>query len=71
MIVFQGLLDKVVPPSVAQEVVSALQAAELDYEYIEYHDEAHGFKQSVNNIDAWGKELAFYRRVLRSNTKTI
>lgn len=67
MIIFQGSLDKVVPPSVAQEVVSALQTADLDYEYIEYPDEAHGFRQVENNIDAWGKELAFYRRVLRAN----
>ena len=67
MIVFQGLLDKVVPPSVAQEIVNALKAAELDYDYIEYPDEAHGFRQVANNIDAWGKELAFYRRVLKPN----
>lgn len=66
MIVFQGALDKVVPPSVAQEVVNALQAAELDYEYVEYSDEAHGFRQVANNIDAWSKELAFYQRVLKS-----
>ena len=67
MIVFQGSLDKVVPPSVAEEVVSALQAAKLDYEYVEYPDEAHGFRQVANNVDAWSKELAFYKRVLRSN----
>ena len=64
MIVFQGTLDNVVPPAVAHEVVSVLKQLDLDYEYVEYPDEAHGFRQVANNIDAWGKELAFYRRVL-------
>ena len=64
MIVFQGSLDNVVPPAVAHEVVSVLKRLELDHEYVEYSDEAHGFRQVVNNIDAWGRELAFYRRVL-------
>lgn len=64
MIIFQGLQDKVVPPAVAQEVVAALKAAELEHSYVEYADEGHGFRQAANNIDAWGKELAFYRKVL-------
>lgn len=64
MIVFQGALDNVVPRAVAHEVVSVLKRLGLDHEYVEYADEAHGFRQVVNNIDAWGKELAFYRRIL-------
>ena len=68
MIVFQGSLDNVVPPAVAHEVVSVLKRLELDHEYVEYSDEAHGFRQVVNNIDAWGRELAFYRRVLSDRT---
>ena len=67
MIVFQGSLDNVVPPTVAHEVVSVLKRLDLDYEYIEYPDEAHGFRQVANNIDAWGRELAFYQRVLRNS----
>ena len=64
MIVFQGLQDKVVPPELAQEMVAALKAAKLEYSYVEYADEGHGFRQAANNIDAWGKELAFYKKVL-------
>ena len=64
MIVFQGLLDNVVPPKVAQEMITALKDAGLEYSYVEYADEGHGFRQADNNIDAWGKELAFYRKVL-------
>lgn len=66
MIIFQGSLDKVVPPSVAEEIVDALKAADLNYEYVEYADEAHGFRQVSNNIDAWTKELAFYQQELQS-----
>jgi len=64
MIVFQGRLDKVVPPSVAEEVVDVLKTAELEHQYVEYDDEGHGFRMVDNNIDAWSKELAFYRKVL-------
>ena len=64
MIIFQGLLDKVVPPQVAQELVKALEAQQQTYSYVEYADEGHGFRQSANNIDAWNRELAFYKQVL-------
>ena len=67
MIVFQGLLDKVVPPSVAREVIDVLKNANVEHAYVEYHDEGHGFRQVDNNIDALSKELEFYRRVLRSS----
>jgi len=65
MIVFQGTLDNVVPPAVAHDVVDVLAKAGVEHEYVEYPDEAHGFRQVTNNIDAWSKELAFYQRVLR------
>ena len=64
MIIFQGLKDKVVPPAVAQEMVNALKEANISHSYVEYPEEAHGFRQINNNIDAWSKELAFYREVL-------
>jgi len=64
MIVFQGRLDRVVPPSVAKEIIDVLVQANIDHEYVEYSNEGHGFKQPSNNIDAWQKELEFYRRVL-------
>jgi len=69
MIVFQGTLDRVVPPSVSQEVIGVLQSAGIDHEYVEYADEAHGFKRPENNIDAWQKELAFYRRILSNKAE--
>ena len=64
MIVFQGLRDKVVPPAVAQEIITVLRNAGIAHRYVEYADEGHGFKQIANNIDAWTQELAFYRQAL-------
>lgn len=68
MIIFQGSLDRVVPPAVSEEVIAVLKQANIDHEYVEYPDEAHGFKQPSNNIDAWRKELNFYRRILSATT---
>lgn len=64
MIIFQGLMDKVVPPSVAQEVIDVLRNTGVEHAYVEYEGEGHGFRQTETNIDAWGKELEFYQRVL-------
>jgi len=65
MIIFQGLEDKVVPPVVAHEIVDVLTELGLEHSYVEYADEGHGFKQATNNIDAWSKELSFYRNILK------
>ncbi len=61
MIIFQGSEDKVVPPSVAHEMVEALKVQKLPHKYVEYAAEGHGFRDVANNIDAWQQELAFYR----------
>ncbi len=64
MIIFQGGEDKIVPPALAHEMVDALLVNNINHEYVEYPDEGHGFRQSANNIDAWTRELNFYRRAL-------
>ena len=65
MIVFQGTEDKVVPPALAQEIVSALKQQNVKYEYVEYPGEGHGFRRSETNIDARQRETAFFLSVLR------
>lgn len=64
MIIFQGLLDKVVPPALADEIIATLQSHNIPHSYVKYPDEGHGFRSLDNNIDAWTRELNFYREYL-------
>ena len=64
MILFQGLEDRVVPPRVSREVVDALSKRGVEFEYVEYTDEGHGFRRSETNIDAIEKETRFFQRFL-------
>lgn len=64
VIVFQGLEDKVVPPSQAEVVVSALREKGIPHEYVTFADEGHGFRQPENVKTSMEAELAFYRRTL-------
>ena len=68
LIVFQGLQDKVVPPSVAQEIVSSLETQNIPYQYVEYPEEGHGFRNSETNIDALNKETRFYQSILSGDS---
>lgn len=64
VIVFQGLEDKIVPPDVSREIAAALEKRGLDYDYVEYPGEGHGFRSSDANIDALERETAFFQGVL-------
>jgi dipeptidyl aminopeptidase/acylaminoacyl peptidase len=63
VIFFQGLEDKVVPPSQAETMVAALQAKGLPVAYIAFAGEQHGFRQAKNIKRALDGELYFYSRV--------
>lgn len=67
VIVFQGLEDKVVPPDVSREIARALEGQGLDYDYVEYPGEGHGFRSSEANIDALERETRFFRHVLSAS----
>ncbi|MBD3190264.1 MAG: prolyl oligopeptidase family serine peptidase [Candidatus Heimdallarchaeota archaeon] len=64
MIIFQGSADKVVPPEVSREMAQILQKKGIHYQYFEYEQEPHGFRDKDNNIDALTKESAFYKKIL-------
>jgi len=63
VIFFQGLEDKVVPPSQAELMVAALRAKGLPVTYIAFAGEQHGFRQAENIKRALDGELYFYSRV--------
>jgi dipeptidyl aminopeptidase/acylaminoacyl peptidase len=63
VILFQGLEDKVVPPSQAEAFVAALSARGLPHEYICFPNEGHGFRRAETIQRAAEAELRFYGRV--------
>jgi dipeptidyl aminopeptidase/acylaminoacyl peptidase len=67
LILFQGLLDKVVPPEVSREVASALKSRGIRYVYTEYEGEGHGFRQTNTRIDSLEKEANFFRGIINQN----
>ncbi|MDH5649591.1 MAG: prolyl oligopeptidase family serine peptidase [Gammaproteobacteria bacterium] len=63
IIFFQGLEDKVVPPSQAQNMVDALDHKGLAVAYVTFANEQHGFRRSENIAKALESELYFYSSV--------
>jgi len=63
IILFQGLDDKIVPPSQAEVMVAALRARKLPVAYITFEGEAHGFKKADTIRRALEAELSFYAQV--------
>lgn len=65
MIIFQGSDDKIVTPECSREVAGILDKRGIEYKYVEYKGEAHGFKAKKSNVDSLSKEFAFYRKVFK------
>jgi len=64
LILFQGLEDKIVPPSQAEIMIKALSSKKLPYAYLAFEGEQHGFRKAENIIRSAEAELYFYSRVL-------
>lgn len=64
IILFQGLEDKIVPPSQAESMVEALKAKGLPYAYLAFEGEQHGFRRKETNERCLEAELYFYGRIL-------
>ncbi len=62
-IFFQGLEDKVVPPSQAETMVQALRKKRLPVAYIQYENEQHGFRRAKNIKRSLEAELFFYSKI--------
>jgi dipeptidyl aminopeptidase/acylaminoacyl peptidase len=63
MILFQGLEDRVVPPSQAELMVAALTKKGLPVAYLAFEGEGHGFRRAETIIRAHEAELYFYSRI--------
>ncbi|MFW6264134.1 MAG: S9 family peptidase [Cyanobacteriota bacterium] len=63
VIFFQGLEDKVVPPSQAETMVKSLKEKGLPVAYVPFEGEQHGFRKAENIKRALDGEYYFYSRV--------
>jgi dipeptidyl aminopeptidase/acylaminoacyl peptidase len=63
VILFQGLEDKVVPPSQAEEFVAACEKKKLPYAYVPFEGEQHGFRQEKNIRRSIEGEMYFLSRI--------
>jgi dipeptidyl aminopeptidase/acylaminoacyl peptidase len=75
VILLQGLEDKVVPPSQAEVMITALRAKGLPFAYVAFPTEGHGFREAANIQQSIEAELYFYSRIfaftLADPVKTI
>ena len=63
LIFFQGLEDKIVPPSQAELMFDAVRRKGLPTAYIPFEGEQHGFRKAENIRRSLDAELYFYSRV--------
>ena len=63
VIFFQGLEDRVVPPSQAETMVDALRRKGTPVAYTTFAGEGHGFRQAANQKRVLEAELYFFSRV--------
>jgi dipeptidyl aminopeptidase/acylaminoacyl peptidase len=66
-IFFQGLDDKVVPPSQAQTMVEAMRAKNLPVAHYEFEGEGHGFRKAETQKRVLDLELGFYAKLFGFN----
>jgi dipeptidyl aminopeptidase/acylaminoacyl peptidase len=66
LIIFQGSEDKIVTPDCSREVAQALAKRGIEYEYVEYEGESHGFRMKKNRVDSLIREFNFYRKIFRT-----
>jgi dipeptidyl aminopeptidase/acylaminoacyl peptidase len=64
VIFFQGLDDKVAPPSQAETMVAALRSRGIPVAYLAFEGEGHGFRRAETLKRSLEAELYFYSRVL-------
>jgi dipeptidyl aminopeptidase/acylaminoacyl peptidase len=64
VILFQGLDDRVVPPSQAEAMVAALAERGVPHAYLAFAGEGHGFRSAATITTALEAELSFYAQVL-------
>jgi dipeptidyl aminopeptidase/acylaminoacyl peptidase len=65
MILLQGSEDPIVPPSQAEQMISALEGAGIAHSYLVFEGESHGFRAAETITRALEAELSFLAQILR------
>ena len=63
LMLFQGLDDKIVPPSQAEVIVRALRERQVPVAYVAFEGEGHGFRKAEHIRRTLEAELVFYGQV--------
>ncbi|MGB0909904.1 MAG: prolyl oligopeptidase family serine peptidase [Nitrospirales bacterium] len=63
IIIFQGLEDKVVPPSQAERMVAAVKENNLPVAYLAFEGEQHGFRKAKTIKCVLDAQLYFYSQI--------
>jgi dipeptidyl aminopeptidase/acylaminoacyl peptidase len=63
VIFFQGLEDRIVPPSQAEAMVAVLASRGIRHAYVPFEGEQHGFRSAPNICTALEGELYFYSEI--------
>jgi dipeptidyl aminopeptidase/acylaminoacyl peptidase len=63
IIFFQGLEDKVVPPSQTETMVAAMRERKIPFSYLSYEGEGHGFRRAENIRRTIDAEFLFYSKI--------
>jgi dipeptidyl aminopeptidase/acylaminoacyl peptidase len=70
LMVLQGANDPRVIKAESDDIVAAVQKNNVPVEYVVFDDEGHGFTKKDNQIEAWGKVLAFLDTHLKNKAST-
>lgn len=65
VVLFQGLEDKIVPPSQAEQFVAVCNEKKLPYAYLAFEGEQHGFRLASTIRRVLEAELYFYSRIYK------
>ncbi|MBO8141317.1 MAG: prolyl oligopeptidase family serine peptidase [Firmicutes bacterium] len=64
LLIGQGQNDPRVKPAESEQIVSAMQAANIPVTYVVYPDEGHGFVRPENRISFYAVQEAFFHQTL-------
>ncbi|KAF9072442.1 alpha/beta-hydrolase [Rhodocollybia butyracea] len=71
LLILQGELDRVVPKEQAEIIYESIKKRGGVVEYKLYPGEGHGFRKEESQRDAFERELAFYRQILKLDSSSL